>query len=138
MQLLKFFYSICFNLTINDINKTSYRHIKDDLKNREATIKLDQKDLEVLYTYYAKYSNDVHDKSTSSQEIGFLEEILKGDNRFIKQIYNDLLKLTKQYDKIMINLFSIATNDLTLAELQRIHRYMNSKQYTNLLSLMQK
>lgn len=138
MQLLKFFYSIFFNLTINDINKTSYRHIKDDLKNREATIKLDQKDLEVLYTYYAKYSNDVHDKSTSSQEIGFLEEILKGDNRFIKQIYNDLLKLTKQYDKIMINLFSIVTNDLTLAELQRIHRYMNSKQYTNLLSLMEK
>ncbi len=138
MQLLKFFYSIFFNLTINDINKTSYRHIKDDLKNREATIKLDQKDLEVLYTYYAKYSNDVHDKSTSSQEIGFLEEILKGDNRFIKQIYNDLLKLTKQYDKIMINLFSIVTNDLTLAELQRKHRYMNSKQYTNLLSLMEK
>ena len=135
---MKFFYSIFFNLTINDINKTSYRHIKDDLKNREATIKLDQKDLEVLYTYYAKYSNDVHDKSTSSQEIGFLEEILKGDNRFIKQIYNDLLKLTKQYDKIMINLFSIVTNDLTLAELQRIHRYMNSKQYTNLLSLMEK
>lgn len=135
-QLLKFLYSICFSLSVDKINQTSYRHIKDDFKKRNKNISIKDQDLTFLYTYYANYSNDVHDKNTTTQEIGFLEEILKSDNKFIKQVNNDLFKVTSHFDKIMINLFNITIDNLSLGEAQRLQRHMNSKQYNTLVSLM--
>lgn len=137
-QLLKFIYSICFNYSIDKINKTSYRHIKDDLKTRTSTIRIKTENLECLYVYYAKYSNDVHDKNTSNQEIDFLEMILKSDSKFINQVHADLINITKQFDTIMIYLFNIRTNNLSLAETHQLQRILSAKQYSKLISLMEK
>ncbi len=136
-QLLKFLYSICFNHSIDKINKTSYRHIKDDLKTRNSSIRVRNESLECLYTYYAKYSNDVHDKNANNQEIGFLETIIKNESRFIKHVHADLINLTKQFDAIMIYLFNITANNLSLAETHQLQRILRAKQYNTLISLME-
>jgi hypothetical protein len=137
-QLLKFLYSICFNYSADKINKTSYRHIKDDLKLRNNSIRVKNENLEYIYTYYAKYSNDVHDKNTNNQGIGFLETILKNDSKFINQVHTDLINLTKQFDAIMIYLFNITLNNLSLAETHQLQRILSAKQYSKLISLMEK
>lgn len=136
-QLLKFFYSICFKLSIEKINQTSYRHIKEDLKLRNSSIRVKNESLECLYTYYAKYSNDVHDKNTNNREIGFLETIIKSDSKFINQVHIDLINITKQFDAIMIYLFNITANNLSLAETHQLQRVLRAKQYNTLISLME-
>lgn len=137
-QLLKFLYSVCFEKTINKINKTSYRHIKEEMLLRESSFRIEQESLEYLYTYYAKYSNDVHDKVNFFKEITFLEEILNDKNTFIKQVYNDVTNITKQFDIIMIHLYQISIDKLTLGEKHRVQRLLSHKQYERVFSLMEK
>lgn len=135
-QFLKFLYAICFTYDMNKINKTSYRHLKEDLKLRDNSIRIKQGNLEILYTYYAKYSNDVHDKNEDIECVEFLEEILKGTNEFVEQVYSDLIKVTKVYDEIMIHFLKLTKDKLSMAEMQRMKRTLSNKQFEKIELLM--
>lgn len=73
-QLLKFIYSIYFEKNIADISRTSYRYIKEDIKKNGNIDTYIKECLLKLYTYYANYSNDLHDKEvTCNKELDFWE-----------------------------------------------------------------
>lgn len=137
-QFLKFIYSNCTNIDVKKINETSYRHIKEDLKKRNANIRIYNEDLIRLYSYYANYSNDVHDKRVSlDEEIIFLQSILSDKNNYIKKVYDDIVNITKLFDKMMINLFEIQERMLSMSERLRIKSSIGNKQFDNILKMMQ-
>ena len=47
-------------------NRTSYRFIKDDINGNTLIQDKLKSELHKIYTYYAKYSNDIHNKNLST------------------------------------------------------------------------
>lgn len=116
-QLLKFIYSIYFEKNIADISRTSYRYIKEDIK-KNRNIDTDIKEcLLKLYTYYANYSNDLHDKEvTCNKELDFLGNIIQSENEFADGVEKDLRNILILSYKIMCHVFDIKYNLLNVSE----------------------
>ena len=67
-----------------------------------------------------------------------MQNILMMFTKVINQVHTDLINLTKQFDAIMIYLFNITLNNLSLAETHQLQRILSAKQYSKLISLMEK
>lgn len=136
-QFLKFIYSIYFTESIDRINRTSYRHIKDDIRgniNITTDIRLN---IEKLYTYYAKYSNDVHDKNVIyDKELTFLADTLKGENEFSKFVEKDLSNILLIVYEIMCKIFDISYNCLNVSERLQIAKLALKKRRVKILKIL--
>lgn len=116
-QLLKFIYSIYFEKDIIDINRTSYRYIKGDIKNNDNIDTYIKQHLMKLYTYYANYSNDLHDKEvTCNKELDFLGNIIQSENEFAYDIEKDLKEILTLSYEILCHLFDIKYDLLNISE----------------------
>lgn len=116
-QLLKFIYSIYFEKDIINISRTSYRHIKGDIKNNDNIDAYIKQHLIKLYTYYANYSNDLHDKEvTCDRELDFLGNIIQSENEFVYDIEKDLKEILTLSYEILCHLFDIKYDLLNISE----------------------
>lgn len=137
-QVLKFIYSIYFDKSAQSINKTSYRNIKDDFKNIKSEIDIIYDDLSKLNTYYGKYSNNIHKSCyTESDDLYYLADILtKNDSKISTDIYNDLTKIFKIVDKIIIDIFDIKIEALNISERLRLSNGLSNRRYKYIDTLL--
>ncbi len=128
-QLLKFFYSIYNNIDINSINSTKYRTIKEFFKDLDISDV--ENELKKIYTYYAKYSNDIHDKTTTDNidSFRYLKNIIVSDNLFVASIIKDLNDIEKIYNKLMNIIFNVKYDDLTVSERLSMETTLRKKMY---------
>lgn len=133
-QLLKFFYSIYTNDNIEKINRTSYRHIKEYFRTNEGSRTIGEDLLNELYSFYAKYSNDLHDKSSNLEDkLQYLQKLLMKENHYIDRVLNDLKNIIVLNNNIMINIFNITIDDLSAAERLRLQSELSNKMYKKII-----
>lgn len=133
-QFLKYIYSIYFNLTIKNINKISYRHIKEDFKEKENIEEKILCRLEKLYSFYAKYSNDVHECSiVYEKELTFLAKILKEDNIYISKIISDLQKILFVTYEIMFYIFGMKYEKFSFPDRTLVNKIHSKKRRQKIL-----
>jgi hypothetical protein len=124
-QTLKCFYSYIFkDKSIKEINETSYRHIKDDIKSKYT----DKDCLNILYSQYAKYSNEVHDKlKLENKEIEYIYDILSGENIMIEKINKDINILMKILFIFLINNYEIKYELFSLSQRTNYEKVFSNK-----------
>lgn len=116
-QFIKFIYSIYFEKEIDKINKTSYRFIKDDINGNTLIQDKLKSELRKIYTYYAKYSNDIHNKKIIYDDnLNFLGDILTMQNNFCKDIDTDLSTILLITYTIIKEIFNIHYEDFCASE----------------------
>lgn len=132
-QLLKFIYSIYINKNVDEINRVSYRFLKEELNK----ININSDKLNKLYSYYGKYSNEIHDKQTTvTNEMSYLKDILISSNYFIKSVNQDIDKILESYHKIMIDIFQIKEMELSVSERRGLATLLGKKKQEKLLKLL--
>nr|WP_302597955.1 hypothetical protein [uncultured Cellulosilyticum sp.] len=132
-QFLKFTYSIYINKSVNEINKVSYRFLKEELNKTS----IDSGELKKLYSYYGKYSNEIHDKQTVlTNEMSYLETILVTPNCFIESVNQDISKILRSYHKIMIDIFQIKEMQLSAAERIGLENLLGRKKKEKIMKLL--
>ena len=124
-QTLKCFYSYIFkDKSIKEINETSYRHIKDDIKSKYT----DKDCLNILYSQYAKYSNEVHDKlKLENKEIEYIYDILSRENTMIEYINKDVYTLMKILFKFLIHNYEIKYKSFNISQRINYEKIFSSK-----------
>lgn len=135
-QFLKFIYSIYLTTTTEHINRTSYRHIKEEIKlmtNMPDDVK---RKVKGLYTYYAKYSNNIHDKRVEYEhELTFLSDLLKEENKFGDSV-SDLRNIIYCGYDILVSIFDISYEQLNLSSRMQLAKIKPSKRQKKILSLL--
>lgn len=127
-QFLKFIYAIYFDEELEVIGRTSYRHIKEDIKKNSVISDDIKLEMQKIYTYYANYSNDVHAKEIDeNKELVSLGKIIKSDNEYSKAIENDLRKFLNISYKIMNKIFHIKYEILNTSERMSIERLQSNR-----------
>ena len=136
-QFLKYVYSLYNNNDVSKINKTSYRHIKEDI-NSNTNIDINvKKEIEKIYSYYAKYSNDIHDKAVVyDKELNFLGDILKNRNDFICRLSDDLSNFLFISYNILNQIFNIDFNKLNAFERMSIAKMSSKKRKNRILNML--
>lgn len=134
-QLLKFLYSIYTRDKVEKINITNYRHIKDYFKLNAGTINIDSALLNKIYNYYAKYSNDLHEKSLNAEDkLLCLQKLLTRDNNYIDKVIKDLKEIIVLCNKIIIRIFNIKLENLSVAERLRLKSVLSNKMYKEIIT----
>lgn len=127
-QLLKFVYSIYFDKSVEDINKTGYRHIKEDIKENHLIPETVKLQLQKIYTYYAKYSNDIHAKTViENEELISLGRIIRSKNEYSGNIEIDLRKVLNVSYIIMHLIFGLKYEILNASERMSIEHLASRK-----------
>lgn len=120
-QFLKFVYAIYFDKELEVIGKTGYRHIKEDIKQNTVITNDIKIELQRIYSYYAKYSNDVHAKEIDeNEELVSLGRIIREKNEYSKEIEDDLRNFLNISYKIMNSIFRIKYEMLNASERMNI------------------
>lgn len=136
-QLLKFLYAICIDEGIDRINTIKYRFLKENLKSNIHLIGITDNEIDKLSSYYAKYSNEIHDKNNIiDNEVIYLKQVITGPNDYIKEVNNDLNKILEIYHNIMITVFEIHKNSLASFERIRLPQIVGKKRADKLIDLM--
>lgn len=116
-QFLKFIYAIYFDKEPDEISKTGYRHLKEDIKNNDLIPREVKFELQKIYTYYAEYSNDMHAKEIDeNEELISLGRIIRTSNEYSSRIENDLRNLLNTSYTIMSEIFHIKYEMLNASE----------------------
>lgn len=137
-QFLKFVYGIYFDYNIAKINRTSYRHIKDDIRDNNNIAKQIKGEMSKLYTYYAKYSNDIHDKNLLYEdELIFLGNILKNENGFAQDIDKDVSNILIITYTILIQIFDITFQCFSASERLQLAKLELEKRKNKILEILQ-
>lgn len=137
-QFLKFVYGIYFNYDIVKINKTSYRYIKDDIRQNSNIPQTIKDELLKLYTYYAKYSNDIHDKNLLyKDELTFLGSILKNKNSFSQDIDKDVSNILMITYTILVQIFDITFQCFSASERLQLSKLELKKRKNKILKILQ-
>lgn len=137
-QFLKFVYGIYFDYNIDKINRTSYRHIKDDIRDNSNIPQTIKDELLKLYTYYAKYSNDIHDKNLLYEdELIFLGNILKNENSFAQDIDKDVSNILMSTYIILIRIFNITFQCFSASERLQLAKLVLKKRKNKILKILQ-
>ena len=135
-QILKFIYSLYGENAAEKINRTSYRHIKEEIRLMRNMPEDIKEKVEKLYTYYAKYSNNVHDKSVDyDHELKFLSEILKDQNKY-KDSICDIRSITFNVYDILISIFKITYQQLNLSERIKLSEVIKKNRKKRILELL--
>lgn len=70
-----------------------------------------------LYTYYANYSNDLHDRDVVTiKELDFLGNIIQSENKFVNNIEKDVKGILTLSYEMMCHLFNINYELLNMSE----------------------
>lgn len=135
-QILKFIYSLYGENSIEKINRTSYRHIKEEIRLMRNMPEDIKEKVEKLYTYYAKYSNNIHDKSVNyDHELTFLGEVLKNENKF-KGSISDIKNIVFNVYDILISIFEITYEQLNLSERIKLSEVIKRNRKEKILELL--
>lgn len=127
-QFLKFIYAIYFDESIERIARVSYRHIKEDIKENVEIAGEIKKELQKVYTYYAKYSNDIHAKEfEEDEELISLGKIIKSKNEYANDIETDLRNILNSSYRTMQAIFSVKYEMLEASERINIENFPSSK-----------
>lgn len=124
-SLLKFLYSIYFN---DDINKISFRNMKEDFNKLKTDIFFNSKLIEVLFNYYGKYSNSIHNKNNKlNNHLEFIEKIITNKNTNFNKIDADLLNVLNVYYKIISNIYKFKISTFSTPEWTRLRKNLSPK-----------
>lgn len=135
-QLLKFIYSIYINETIEKINTTGFRIIKDNLLKQE-NYPFDKNIIEQLISYYVKYSNNIHEKNIILQDtFPYLTSLLTQPNKFLEEVYNDLNSILDDCYLIYIKQFNIYYNRFSTDERLRLDKCFGSSKRKKIYNLL--
>lgn len=116
-QFLKFIYAIYFDKEPDEISKTGYRHLKEDIRKNDLIPGEVKFELQKIYTYYAEYSNDIHAREIDeNEEIISLRRIMRAGNEYSRRIENDLRNLLDISYTIINKIFHIKYEMLNTSE----------------------
>jgi hypothetical protein len=133
-NLLKFLYSVDNKIDVQKVRKTSYRHIKEHLLKTNMCLK----SLNTLFSYYAKYSNFVHDqKELYEKEIIYIEKILQNKTNYLLSLSENLLKIINCYYSLIFKTFNITQRMFSSSENLRLMKNLTPKRYNKLLSYIE-
>lgn len=137
-QFLKFIYAIYFDKEINEISRTGYRHIKEDIHKNIFISEKVKSELQKLYTYYAKYSNDMHAKEIDqNEELISLGRIIKSDNEYANGIETDLRNVLNISYRIMHFIFHVKYEILNASERMSIEKLRSQKRRENIYRILE-
>lgn len=124
-NLLKHIYSFFIDIEINKVNRTSFRHIKEDLKSSIYHYEIN-KNIESLFNYYGKYSNSIHNKYNEFDlEFNNIENLIINGEIDLKILDDDLVDIMSNYYVIVNNIYSISYESFSSAERLRIHNNLS-------------
>lgn len=113
-NLLKYVLAINSNKEFEDINRLSYRNIKDNLKDSLGEDCTYYGDINKLISIYAEYSNLIHKKDfIQMQEIELLESILIESCIDLKELDHKILDIINIYERIISNHYKLGIRDLS-------------------------
>nr|DAM38926.1 MAG TPA: hypothetical protein [Caudoviricetes sp.] len=136
-QFLKFIYAIYFEKDIEKIVQTSYRHIKDDVKKNNVIPEKVKTEFQKMYTYYAKYSNNVHAKEIDdSRELISLGRIVGGENEYAVDIEKDLRDILNISYEVMQSIFGVKFESLNTSERMNISNLQSKKRRKKICEIL--
>ena len=113
-QILKFIYSLYGENSIEKINRTSYRHIKEEIR----------------------LMRNMPDKSVDyDHELTFLGEVLKDENKF-KDSISDIKNIVFNVYDILISIFEITYEQLNLSERIKLSEVIKRNRKEKILELL--
>lgn len=137
-QLIKFLYAVYIDESVERINNTKYRILKDGLSKLENNVEVEKEILDKLFSYYGAYSNEIHDKRTDLRdELVYLKDLIVGENTYIKEVNKDIRNIITIYEDIMIRIFSIKENNLASFERMQLPNIVGKNRTRKLLELME-
>lgn len=139
-NLLKYIYSIYTNKEFRLIKMTSFRNMKDDLnillKADSQTIK---DEIQLLFSYYGKYSNSIHGKGEDEiSEIEYMENIIKNKQYDLNKLDKDLIGILNSYQIIMSEILEIDQMELSTAELMQLKKAVSRKRFSKIITNLKK
>lgn len=131
-SLLKFIYSIYIVEQKENIQKLSFRNIKEDLKefNRNG-LNMNIELIIKLCEIYGKYSNAIHGKIDNRPSLQYIAEIIESENRELRNVEDILLDILNIYEDIMIEILAIES--LATSELIVLKKSINNNRYSKLI-----
>lgn len=137
-QFLKFVYAIYFNKNADEISRISYRHIKEDIRNNIYVPETVKSELQKVYTYYAKYSNDIHAREIDENEgLVSLGRIIRSINEYSDNIENDLRNFLDTTYVIMNRIFHIEYKMLDTSERLSIANLKSCKRKKKIYNILE-
>ena len=134
-NFIKFLYSTFNDLENDVIKRTRYRLIKEDLLSRDV----DHESLNVFLSYYANYSNYIHDKSECYiNEMYYVESIITSKTYDFNFFVEALTKMLNSYYKLICSKFNINENSLSTSDRLRLQSNLTSKRYKKFIGLLGK
>lgn len=128
--LLKFIYSLYFDNTVDNINKISFRNIKDDFKDfYDTKLNINENELKKLLTYYGKYSNSIHGKEDDDGSLEYMGEIIKSKHYDFNKLDETLQQILDSYEIIMKEIFDFDEYPIASTELFRIKNSVSNKRF---------
>ncbi|KEI92420.1 hypothetical protein [Clostridium botulinum] len=133
--LLKFLYSIYINDSVDKINKTSFRYLKEDLKNVDTTLYMNKTNINLLFKYYGKFSNSIHNKKEGNYfDIEYMENIIKNHSFNLSELDENILAILNSYETIMNNILEISEKTLYSSEILRLSKILSKKRFLRIIS----
>lgn len=134
-NLLKFIYSIHSSAGDENINKTSFRHIKEGFKEfNSAIINSKELQLNVLFNYYGRYSNSIHYKNDNFySSLNCMEDIIKSKNYDLNKLDKSLLGILNAYEQIISCEIELISKSLSSAELIRLKNNLSKIRYNKFM-----
>lgn len=130
-NLLKFIYSIYIIESKENIEKLSYRNMKNELiefSQNGLEIKLDV--INKLFSIYGEYSNAIHGKKNNKVSLEYIIDIIENENENLSNIEIVLLDILNIYEDIMINILSIEY--LSTSDLITLKKSLSKKRFNTL------
>ncbi|CDI49205.1 hypothetical protein [Clostridium tetani] len=126
--LLKFLFSVQNNSEVGIANKTSYRYLKESLKDINKEIYCDMhKDIDPLISAYGNFSNKLHGKDIKiNNETKYLQEILTQESIPYKKLCESICEIVDCYEIIMIKILKLNITKLSASEIFRITNFWNN------------
>lgn len=132
--LLKFIYSIYINKSKDIINRCSFRHMKEDLNKLELDLEKEKEKLNILFNYYGKYSNLIHDKENEyNYDMEYMEGIITNNSLDLEALNVDLINILNIYETLISYIFEINNDTLALAEKIVLKNTIKIKRYNKII-----
>lgn len=130
-NILKFLYSIYFDEKPQNIMRCKFRDIKERLNNAETQLFIDKEKLNILFDYYGKFSNSIHDKidKEGDSQLEYMESIIEYGELNLRELDARLFKVLNIYEVFICNIFKIDEKTLSTSEIIRLKNSFSSNRF---------
>ncbi|ETJ11788.1 hypothetical protein [Staphylococcus sp. DORA_6_22] len=134
-NILKIVYSLYSTNTLEDIDKIKYRHLNSKLKEIYKNDTYIKSDTDNLFSFYGKYSNEVHNKNYIAN-IKDMESLINEESTLLNSIFQDFCSMLTIYQKILIYKLQLSQVDLNTSQKLRFEHSLGKEERDKFIALI--